>query len=60
MTLTTSHLARVPAGGARKSPLRTATMTALADAVPEPTAADMLLAAGRGRRCGPGGLALGR
>ena len=49
MTLTTSP-ARVQARGARKSPLRTATMTALAGAVPEPTAADILLAA----RCGQG------
>ena len=48
MTLTTTP-ARVPARGARKSPLRTATMSALAGAVPEPTAADILLAAGRGQ-----------
>ena len=47
MTLTTTPAARVPARGARKSPLRTATMTALADAVGEPAAADILLAAGR-------------
>ena len=47
MTLTTTP-ARVQARGARKSPLRTATMTALAGTVPEPTAADILLAAGRG------------
>jgi len=51
MTLTTAPAARVPARGGRKSPLRTATMTALADAVAEPAAADILLAAGRG----PGG-----
>jgi hypothetical protein len=50
MTLTTHRAARVPAGGARKSPLRTATMTAPAGAAPEPTAADVLLAAGRGQR----------
>jgi hypothetical protein len=50
MTLTNSPAARVRAGGARKSPLRTATMAALAPAAPEPTAADILLAAGRGQR----------
>lgn len=50
MTLTTHRAARVPAGGGRKSPLRTATMAALAGAAPEPTAADVLLAAGRGQR----------
>ena len=49
LTTTTTTLARVQARGARKSPLRTATMTALAGAVPEPTAADILLAAGRGQ-----------
>jgi len=49
MTLTTTPAARVPARGARKSPLRTATMPALAGAAPEPTAAEVLLAAGRGQ-----------
>jgi hypothetical protein len=50
MTLTTSRSGHVPAAGPRKSPLRTATMAALAPAAPEPTAADILLAAGRGQR----------
>src|SRR5258708_3773860 len=50
MTLTTSRSGRVPAAAARKSPLRTATMAALAPAAPEPTVAGILLAVGRGQR----------
>jgi hypothetical protein len=49
MTLSTSHPARASTGAPRKSPLRTATMAALATGAPEPAAADILLAARRGQ-----------
>jgi hypothetical protein len=51
MTSTTTRRPRLAAAaGTRKSPLRTATLAVPADDLPGPSAADILLAAGRGPR----------